>query len=112
MLRFLTQFNANVNVVMQSSVWLSVVLAGTWHVSRKALRVSSTSPSLLDLTVVGIKVVWTKSNPTPWNSVKPDENIKMMDPSGKFSKRFVVSLRPEPVDVDSPRCHSWTRDKL
>ncbi|KAF8138120.1 hypothetical protein EV363DRAFT_510741 [Boletus edulis] len=41
----------------------------------------------------GPSVVWTKSNPTPWNSVKPDENIKMMDPSGKFAK-------------------SWTRDRL
>jgi hypothetical protein len=29
---------------MQSSVWLSVVLAGISHVSHKALRVSSTSP--------------------------------------------------------------------
>ncbi|KAI9575020.1 hypothetical protein HD554DRAFT_141120 [Boletus coccyginus] len=41
----------------------------------------------------GPSVVWTKTNPTPWNSVKPDENTKLMDPSGNFSK-------------------SWTRDKL
>ncbi|KAG9317146.1 Aldo/keto reductase family-domain-containing protein [Chiua virens] len=34
----------------------------------------------------GPTVVWSKSNPTPWNNVKPDENIKMMDPSGNFSK--------------------------
>ncbi|KAF9224340.1 hypothetical protein BS17DRAFT_779654 [Gyrodon lividus] len=41
----------------------------------------------------GPTVVWTKNNPTPWNDVKPDENTKLMDPSGKLSK-------------------SWSRDRL
>ncbi|OJA07688.1 hypothetical protein AZE42_01880 [Rhizopogon vesiculosus] len=41
----------------------------------------------------GPTVVWTKNNPTPWNDIKPDENIKMMDVNSKFAK-------------------SWSRDKL
>lgn len=41
----------------------------------------------------GPTVVWTKSNPTPWNDVKPDENVKMLDVNNRFSK-------------------SWSRDKL
>ncbi|KAI5982284.1 hypothetical protein EDC04DRAFT_2844394 [Pisolithus marmoratus] len=41
----------------------------------------------------GPTVVWTKSNPTPWNDVKPDENVKMMDVNNRFPK-------------------SWSRDKL
>jgi hypothetical protein len=34
-------------------------------------------------------VVWTKSNPTPWNDVKQDENVKMMAVNQKFERRFV-----------------------
>jgi len=41
----------------------------------------------------GPDVVWTKSNPTPWNTVKPDENTKIMSVNQKFEK-------------------SWKRDKL
>ncbi|KIM67746.1 hypothetical protein SCLCIDRAFT_20769 [Scleroderma citrinum Foug A] len=41
----------------------------------------------------GPTIVWTKNNPTPWNDVKPDENIKMVDVNNRFSK-------------------SWSRDKL
>ena len=33
-------------------------------------------------------VVWTNSNPTPWNSVKQDENVKMMAVNQKFEKRY------------------------
>ncbi|KAG2742605.1 hypothetical protein P692DRAFT_20811415 [Suillus brevipes Sb2] len=41
----------------------------------------------------GPTVVWTKSNPTPWNDIKQDENIKILDVNSRFSK-------------------SWSRDKL
>ncbi|KIK42999.1 hypothetical protein CY34DRAFT_82578 [Suillus luteus UH-Slu-Lm8-n1] len=41
----------------------------------------------------GPTVVWTKSNPTPWNDIKQDENIKILDPNSRFAK-------------------SWSRDKL
>ncbi len=32
-------------------------------------------------------VIWTKSNPQPWNHVKPNENIKLMAVNQKFDKR-------------------------
>jgi len=41
----------------------------------------------------GPNVVWTKNNPTPWNTVKPDENTKLMAVNQKFER-------------------SWSRDKL
>jgi len=34
-------------------------------------------------------VVWTKSNPTPWNTIKPDEGTKLMEVNQKFEKRWV-----------------------
>jgi NADH-ubiquinone reductase complex 1 MLRQ subunit len=37
-------------------------------------------------------VVWTKSNPTPWNEVKQDENVKMMAVNQKFDKRSALLL--------------------
>ncbi|KAG1857292.1 hypothetical protein C8R48DRAFT_749038 [Suillus tomentosus] len=41
----------------------------------------------------GPTVVWTKSNPTPWNDVKQDENTKILDVNSRFAK-------------------SWSREKL
>jgi len=41
----------------------------------------------------GPDVVWTKTNPQPWNTVKPEENTKLMSVNQKFDK-------------------SWSRDKL
>jgi len=41
----------------------------------------------------GPYVVWTKNNPQPWNTIKQDENIKMMTVNQKFER-------------------NWTRDKL
>ena len=35
------------------------------------------------------QVIWTKNNPTPWNSVGQNDNIKLMSGSHKFEKRFV-----------------------
>ncbi|KAG8218325.1 Aldo keto reductase [Butyriboletus roseoflavus] len=48
----------------------------------------------------GPSVVWTRSNPTPWNDVKPDENTKMLDPSGKFSKKPKIMV--ERLDAPQP----------
>ncbi|KII95960.1 hypothetical protein PLICRDRAFT_97080 [Plicaturopsis crispa FD-325 SS-3] len=42
---------------------------------------------------MGPQVVWTRSNPTPWNSIKQEENTKLMSVNQKFEK-------------------SWSRDKL
>ncbi|KDQ65001.1 hypothetical protein JAAARDRAFT_52921 [Jaapia argillacea MUCL 33604] len=55
-----------------------VVAGGTWYLGRLAF---------------GPTIIWTKSNPTPWNDVKPDENTKLMSINGTFEK-------------------SWKRDKL
>jgi len=41
----------------------------------------------------GPTVVWTRNNPTPWNTVKPEENTKLMAVNQKFEK-------------------SWSRDRL
>lgn len=37
-------------------------------------------------------VVWTKNNPTPWNTVKQDENTKLMAVNQKFGKRCVHGI--------------------
>ncbi|TFK74436.1 hypothetical protein BDN72DRAFT_53563 [Pluteus cervinus] len=55
-----------------------VMVGATWYVGRLAL---------------GPSVVWTKTNPTPWNTVKPDENTKLGAVNQKFGG-------------------SWSRDKL
>jgi hypothetical protein len=34
-------------------------------------------------------VVWTKSNPTPWNTIKPEENTKLLTVQQKFDKKYV-----------------------
>jgi len=55
-----------------------VMVGASWYLGRLAL---------------GPSVVWTKSNPTPWNTVKHDENTKLTAINHKFEK-------------------SWSRDKL
>jgi hypothetical protein len=37
-----------------------------------------------------LPVVWTKDNPTPWNDIKQDENVKMHAVSHKFDKSCVA----------------------
>ncbi|KDR83500.1 hypothetical protein GALMADRAFT_235677 [Galerina marginata CBS 339.88] len=54
-----------------------VIVGASWYTYRLA---------------TGPTIIWTKSNPTPWNTVKPDENTKMMSVNQKFEK-------------------SWSRDK-
>ncbi|KAL5530277.1 hypothetical protein ACEPAF_6534 [Sanghuangporus sanghuang] len=56
---------------------LGIALTGaTWFSIRQAR-----SPS----------VIWTKSNPEPWNTVKPDESTKIINVNHKLDKR---SLEP------------------
>ncbi|KAI0313453.1 hypothetical protein OF83DRAFT_1175674 [Amylostereum chailletii] len=50
-----------------------VVAGGTWYLTRLAR---------------GPNVVWTKSNPTPWNTVQPDENVKMAAVNQEFKKSW------------------------
>ncbi|KAJ7087205.1 hypothetical protein B0H15DRAFT_745564, partial [Mycena belliarum] len=33
-------------------------------------------------------VQWSKKNPEPWNSIRQDEGVKMMQIHQKFDKRF------------------------
>ncbi|KAF9482005.1 hypothetical protein BDN70DRAFT_875637 [Pholiota conissans] len=42
---------------------------------------------------MGPTIVWSKNNPTPWNTIKPDEGTKMLSVNQKFDK-------------------SWSRDKI
>ncbi|PIL36685.1 transporter [Ganoderma sinense ZZ0214-1] len=36
----------------------------------------------------GPSVVWTKENPTPWNSIKPDEGTKLLTVNHHFDKSW------------------------
>ena len=36
-----------------------------------------------------LTVVWTKKNPTPWNTIQPNENTKMLTVNQKFEKEYV-----------------------
>ncbi|KAJ3089890.1 hypothetical protein HK102_005240 [Quaeritorhiza haematococci] len=33
----------------------------------------------------GPEVVWSRNNPEPWKSIKPNETVKMMNPNGRFA---------------------------
>ncbi len=60
----------------------ATILGGTWYLSRLSRGPHSelhTSPPFYFLFPNFRRIViWTKSNPTPWNEVKQDENVKMM----------------------------------
>lgn len=77
--------------------------------SKIALRFYPRSP-ITDLYAPA--VVWTNSNPTPWNSVKQDENVKMMAVNQKFEKRYASQLVAIGTSFNSTSGHSWSRDKL
>jgi hypothetical protein len=72
------------------------VLGCAWYLSRLARGPHSephtTSLILFLFPNVRRTVVWTKSNPTPWNEVKQDENVKMMSVNQKFEKRSALLL--------------------
>ncbi|KAF8499304.1 hypothetical protein JB92DRAFT_2982464 [Gautieria morchelliformis] len=74
---FLRHWFAVEAIPIYAVVGIAVGGAG-WYVGRLASRPD---------------VIWTKNNPTPWNNVGPNENIKLMTGNHKFDK-------------------SWTRDKL
>ncbi|KAG6919316.1 hypothetical protein DXG01_007449 [Tephrocybe rancida] len=46
---------------------------------------------------MGPSVVWTKSNPTPWNTIEPGQTTKMMTVNQKFDKRVLSSLMTNDV---------------
>jgi len=51
-----------------------VVLGAGWYTYRLAM---------------GPSVVWTKSNPTPWNTIQPGENVKLGAVNQKFDKSWI-----------------------
>jgi hypothetical protein len=36
-------------------------------------------------------VIWTKTNPTPWNTITPEHGTKLVEVNQKFEKRFAFS---------------------
>jgi NADH dehydrogenase (ubiquinone) 1 alpha subcomplex subunit 4 len=36
-------------------------------------------------------VVWTKSNPTPWNTIQHDQGTKLVEVNQKFDKRYAIT---------------------
>ncbi|TBU32212.1 hypothetical protein BD311DRAFT_655344 [Dichomitus squalens] len=51
----------------------AVVVGAGWYLTRLAR---------------GPEVVWTKDNPTPWNTIKPDESTKMLTVNQHFEKSW------------------------
>ncbi|GLB33448.1 putative nadh dehydrogenase [Lyophyllum shimeji] len=51
-----------------------VVTGAAWYTYRLAM---------------GPSVVWTKTNPTPWNTIQPNENIKLAAVNQKFDKSWI-----------------------
>ena len=83
------------------SAWPPVLLV-RFPVSWRGLR-----------TVHLLAVIWTKNNPTPWNTIKPDEGTKMMAVNQKFEKRYVSSPVFRAVNADAtPQLTSWSREKM
>ena len=37
-------------------------------------------------------VVWSKKNPEPWNTIKPDQSVKIINVNQKLDKRLVPLL--------------------
>ncbi|EEB90501.1 hypothetical protein MPER_11282 [Moniliophthora perniciosa FA553] len=42
----------------------------------------------IEADMVVLTVQWTKTNPTPWNDIKPTQNTKIYDPKGHFPERW------------------------
>ncbi|KAG6830629.1 hypothetical protein H0H92_015721 [Tricholoma furcatifolium] len=61
-----------------------IVCGATWYTYRLAM---------------GPTVVWTKSNPTPWNTVEPGQTTKMMTVNQKFDKSSTMATTTEDVPV-------------
>lgn len=74
--------------------WLSLEQVGTYFVLLVVPMVSLRRQfrALVLLISCTNAVVWTKNNPTPWNTVKPDETTKLMTVNQKFAKKCVRLL--------------------
>ncbi|KAF5393796.1 hypothetical protein D9757_000385 [Collybiopsis confluens] len=57
-------------------IWVivgTVVSGGTWFMIRSAM---------------GPTIQWTRSNPTPWNEIKPHQSTKLVQVNHKFDERW------------------------
>ncbi|KAH7875986.1 hypothetical protein F5879DRAFT_990934 [Lentinula edodes] len=52
----------------------TVVSGGTWFMARSAM---------------GPTIQWTKTNPTPWNDIRPHQGTKLLQVQSKFDQRWV-----------------------
>ncbi|KAJ3503398.1 hypothetical protein NLJ89_g8452 [Agrocybe chaxingu] len=75
-----------------------VLTGATWYMSRLAF---------------GPNIVWTKSNPTPWNSIKPDEGTKLVQVNQKFDKSLLVPPVLSRINSkDERRNPFWSRSSV
>jgi NADH dehydrogenase (ubiquinone) 1 alpha subcomplex subunit 4 len=61
-----------------------------WYIGRLASRPDGaciTAVLSFPSHLQSVVVIWTKNNPTPWNNVNQNENIKLMTGNHKFEKR-------------------------
>lgn len=77
----------------QAAMSLSVVsllelrgILSVWRLGPQVRCVALLGGTVLTLGVVR-SVVWTKNNPTPWNTIKPEEGTKILSINQKFEKR-------------------------
>jgi NADH dehydrogenase (ubiquinone) 1 alpha subcomplex subunit 4 len=70
------------------------VAGATWYLGRLAMGPHGASRLVLRITPRGWLadagcgvVVWSKDNPQPWNTVKHDETVKMMNVNQDLQRR-------------------------
>jgi hypothetical protein len=74
---------------------LAVLLSVPAGTSRASLAVPLVSPFPCccivqpAYNITFLKVVWTKENPTPWNTVQQDQGTKLLSVNQKFDKQCV-----------------------
>lgn len=97
---------------MLSLVVLLSVRAGTLRVLLAARKVRECCNYLQQkcLNRPVASVIWTKENPTPWNTIQPDQNTKLLQVNPKLEKKCV--LLPVVVFTNLSSMSSWSRDKL
>ena len=68
------------------------MVGASWYLTRLALGPSGASVLVVPFDPADLSlVVWTKNNPTPWNTITPDQGTKLIEVNQKFEKRFAFS---------------------
>ncbi|KAJ3917703.1 hypothetical protein F5877DRAFT_44128 [Lentinula edodes] len=71
-------FAVEVGLIPPWCIVATVVSGGTWFMARSAM---------------GPTIQWTKTNPTPWNDIRPHQGTKLLQVQSKFDQRCVMRLR-------------------